>query len=192
MRAKWRTLLALAQLAAMGGATLPGLVMAATPLTEIAREGDRYVLVRRSIAEVDNWFRNLTVTAPNGDVVRTGDHPGKVILINVTDLSAPDFLPQLAAVAQLREKLASDRVLVINISLPEGAHPGEAAKGLASPAFIVSQTPMEYQDKRLFSAYPVVWVFDAQGVLRYRLLGWGTDIDRAEIVDKLHALLPAP
>lgn len=191
MRTKWRMLLALAQMAAMGSASLPGSVMAATPLTEIAREGDRYVPVRRSIAEVDDWFRNLSVTASTGEAVRTTDHPGKVILINVTDLSSPDFLPQLGAVARLKERLASDRVLVINIPHQEGTRPGEAAQSLVAPAFVVSKTPLGHEGRHLSRFYPVLWVFDAQGVLRYQHVGWGADIDRDEVVGKIRALLPA-
>lgn len=138
-------------------------------------------------------FSQLALPDLHGKAHSLADYKGKVVLVNFWATWCPPCRAEMPSMQRLKERMAGKPFVILAVDMAESEAEVRSFLKELKPAKIDFTILMDKQGKSIkewkVAVFPTSFIIDAEGVLRYSLLG-GTEWDEYDAVQKIQALLP--
>jgi len=139
-------------------------------------------------------FSQLALPDLNGKPHSLADYKGKVVLVNFWATWCPPCRAEMPSMQRLKEHMAGKPFAILAVDMAESEAEVRSFLRELKPTQIDFTILMDKQGKTIkewkVSVFPTSFIIDAEGLLRYSLLG-GAEWDEYDAVQKIEALLPA-
>ena len=138
-------------------------------------------------------FSPLALPDLNGKPHSLADYKGKVVLVNFWATWCPPCRAEMPSMQRLKERMAGKPFAILAVDMAESEAEVRSFLKELKPTKIDFSILMDKPGKTIkdwkVSVFPTSFIIDAEGQLRYSLLG-GTEWDEYDTVQKIEALLP--
>ena len=138
-------------------------------------------------------FSQLTLADLNGKTHSLADYKGKVVLVNFWATWCPPCRAEMPSMQRLKERMTGKPFAILAVDMAETEVEVRDFLKQMKPSKIDFTILMDKDGQSIktwkVSAFPTSFILDAEGQLRYSLLG-ATEWDEYDVVQKIEALLP--
>jgi len=138
-------------------------------------------------------FSQLALPDLHGKAHSLADYKGKVVLVNFWATWCPPCRAEMPSMQRLKERMAGKPFVILAVDMAESEAEVRSFLKEIKPAKIDFTILMDKSGKTIkewkVSVFPTTFIIDAEGLLRYSLLG-GAEWDEYDAVQKIEALLP--
>ena len=138
-------------------------------------------------------FSQLALPDLNGKAHSLADYKGKVVLVNFWATWCPPCRAEMPSMQRLKERMAGKPFVILAVDMAESEAEVRSFLKEIKPAKIDFTILMDKSGKTIkewkVAVFPTTFIIDAEGLLRYSLLG-GAEWDEYDAVQKIEALLP--
>ena len=137
-------------------------------------------------------FSALKLTDINGRTHELSEYKGKVVLVNFWATWCPPCRAEMPSMQRLKQKMAGKPFAIVAIDMAESPQQIRAFTQQMQPpidfTILLDKDGRALKDWKVF-VFPTSYIIDAQGKIRYSLLG-STEWDEAATVKTIEGLLP--
>ena len=138
-------------------------------------------------------FSQLALPDLAGKTHRLADYKGQVVLVNFWATWCPPCRAEMPSMQRLKQRMAGKPFVILAVDMAESkadihAFLKEMKAHKIDFNILLDQDGKALKEWKVF-VFPTSFILDAEGVLRYSLLG-ATEWDGPDTVQKIEALLP--